>query len=72
MVSTRVAKPNGCKLRLRVYYGLQDAHPSCRFESYFGRSAYAHLFVTNAMRDRLVKDWDLQWVVLSPHPYLSH
>lgn len=31
-----------------------------RFESYFGRVAFAHLFVTNAMRDRLVEEWDLQ------------
>lgn len=31
-----------------------------RFEQYFGRNAYAHLFVTNAMREYLVKEWDLQ------------
>lgn len=34
-----------------------------RFEQTFGQSAYAHLFVTRAMRDHLVKDWDLQYVV---------
>ncbi|KAI0063161.1 hypothetical protein BV25DRAFT_1802708 [Artomyces pyxidatus] len=32
------------------------------FEKTFGRTAYAHLFVTRAMRDRLVKDWDLQGI----------
>ncbi|KIM84705.1 glycosyltransferase family 33 protein [Piloderma croceum F 1598] len=30
------------------------------FEATFGRSAYAHLFVTNAMHDHLIKEWDLQ------------
>ncbi|GBE78651.1 Chitobiosyldiphosphodolichol beta-mannosyltransferase [Sparassis crispa] len=30
------------------------------FERYFGRSAYAHLFVTHAMREFLVKEWDLK------------
>ncbi|KAH9964524.1 glycosyltransferase family 33 protein [Russula dissimulans] len=30
------------------------------FEAYFGRTAYAHLFVTRAMRDFLVKEWKLQ------------
>ncbi|KAI9512299.1 mannosyltransferase [Russula earlei] len=30
------------------------------FESYFGRAAYAHLFVTRAMHDFLVKEWKLQ------------
>jgi beta-1,4-mannosyltransferase len=33
---------------------------SLRFERYFGQKAYAHLFVTTAMRDYLVKSWDLQ------------
>lgn len=32
-----------------------------RFEAYFGRSAYAHLFVTRAMRDFLAKEWNLQY-----------
>ncbi|KZP30410.1 glycosyltransferase family 33 protein [Athelia psychrophila] len=31
-----------------------------KLEATFGRSAYAHLFVTNAMHDYLVKEWDLQ------------
>lgn len=31
------------------------------FEAYFGRSAFAHLFVTQAMRDHLVKEWDLRY-----------
>jgi hypothetical protein len=31
-----------------------------RFEATFGYQAYAHLFVTQAMRDFLVKEWDLQ------------
>ncbi|KAI0960946.1 hypothetical protein AcV7_000183 [Taiwanofungus camphoratus] len=30
------------------------------FEQYFGHSAYAHLFVTHAMRDLLVTEWELQ------------
>ncbi|KAH9486709.1 UDP-glycosyltransferase TURAN [Psilocybe cubensis] len=30
------------------------------FEATFGYSAYAHLFVTRAMRDHLVEEWDLQ------------
>ncbi|KAG2141915.1 glycosyltransferase family 33 protein [Suillus clintonianus] len=30
-----------------------------RFEIMFGSSAYAHLFVTNAMRDHLVQEWCL-------------
>jgi len=40
------------------------------FEQYFGRTAYAHLFVTNAMHDYLVKEWDLQGqkVVLHDRP----
>ncbi|KAH9891295.1 mannosyltransferase [Cubamyces lactineus] len=40
------------------------------FESYFGRSAYAHLFVTKAMRDYLVKEWNLRGhkVVLHDRP----
>ncbi|KAF6766428.1 mannosyltransferase [Ephemerocybe angulata] len=40
------------------------------FEATFGYSAYAHLFVTRAMRDHLVKEWDLQGhkVVLHDRP----
>ncbi|KAF4572429.1 mannosyltransferase [Pleurotus pulmonarius] len=30
-----------------------------KFEAVFGRVAYAHLFVTQAMHDVLVKEWDL-------------
>ncbi|KAH9947404.1 mannosyltransferase [Amylocystis lapponica] len=30
------------------------------FEAYFGRCAYAHLFVTQAMHDFLVREWDLK------------
>ncbi|TFK30666.1 hypothetical protein FA15DRAFT_22483 [Coprinopsis marcescibilis] len=39
-------------------------------EQTFGRIAYAHLFVTRAMRDYLVKEWDLQGhkVVLHDRP----
>lgn len=49
-------------------------HPFVRiakwFEQTFGYSAYAHLFVTCAMRDYLVKEWDLQGhkVVLHDRP----
>ncbi|KZO99697.1 glycosyltransferase family 33 protein [Calocera viscosa TUFC12733] len=32
------------------------------FEKTFGRSAYAHLFVTHAMREVLVRDWKLQGI----------
>ncbi|KAG8982260.1 mannosyltransferase [Tulasnella sp. 427] len=40
------------------------------FERTFGRTAYAHLFVTNAMKERLEKDWDLQGqkIVLHDRP----
>ncbi|KAI6134215.1 mannosyltransferase [Pisolithus croceorrhizus] len=42
---------------------LGRAHPlvmiAKRFEEIFGRSAYAHLFVTRAMRDHLVSNWNL-------------
>ncbi|KAF8349862.1 mannosyltransferase [Amanita rubescens] len=31
-----------------------------RLEATFGRSAYAHLFVTQAMRNHLVHEWDLR------------
>ena len=34
-----------------------------RFERTFGRSAYAHLFVTRAMQDHLVTEWGLMCVV---------
>ncbi|KAG8969263.1 mannosyltransferase [Tulasnella sp. 425] len=37
------------------------------FERTFGRNAYAHLFVTNAMKERLVKDWDLQGLKIVLH-----
>lgn len=37
------------------------------FERTFGRSAYAHLFVTNAMKERLVHDWDLQGLKIVLH-----
>ncbi|KAJ7239024.1 mannosyltransferase [Mycena haematopus] len=49
-------------------------HPLVRlakwFEMTFGRTAYAHLFVTKAMQDFLVKEWDLQGlkVVLHDRP----
>ncbi|KAG9223304.1 hypothetical protein CCMSSC00406_0000007 [Pleurotus cornucopiae] len=38
---------------------LGDKHLFVRFEAVFGRVAYAHLFVTQAMHDFLVKEWDL-------------
>ncbi|KAG2132357.1 glycosyltransferase family 33 protein [Suillus clintonianus] len=42
---------------------LGQTHPlvkiAKRFEMIFGSSAYAHLFVTNAMRDHLVQEWGL-------------
>ena len=33
-----------------------------RLEATFGRSAYAHLFVTQSMHDHLVHEWDLRLV----------
>ncbi|KZT58496.1 glycosyltransferase family 33 protein [Calocera cornea HHB12733] len=33
-----------------------------RFEMTFGRKAYAHLFVTHAMQEVLVKDWKLEGI----------
>ncbi len=42
---------------------LNISYISLRVEATFGRSAYAHLFVTQAMCDFLVKEWDLQYVV---------
>ncbi|KAF5338445.1 hypothetical protein D9758_012231 [Tetrapyrgos nigripes] len=40
------------------------------FEATFGQSAYAHLFVTEAMKDYLVKEWNLQGqkIVLHDRP----
>ncbi|KAG8834373.1 mannosyltransferase [Serendipita sp. 399] len=38
-----------------------------RFERTFGRVAYAHLFVTNAMKDHLMKKWDLQGETIVLH-----
>ncbi|KZT68760.1 glycosyltransferase family 33 protein [Daedalea quercina L-15889] len=37
------------------------------FESYFGRRAYAHLFVTRAMRDFLVREWKLEGIKVVLH-----
>ena len=34
-----------------------------RFEATFGRSAYAHLFVSRAMQDHLMSEWGLMCVV---------
>ncbi|KAF8213724.1 beta-1,4-mannosyltransferase [Mycena galopus ATCC 62051] len=51
-----------------------ERHPLVKlakwFEMTFGQTAYAHLFVTKAMQDRLVKEWDLQGlkVVLHDRP----
>jgi beta-1,4-mannosyltransferase len=43
---------------------LGESHPfvkiAKKFEAYFGRSAYAHLFVTNAMKERLTVEWGLR------------
>ncbi|KAL1703376.1 glycosyltransferase family 33 protein, partial [Schizophyllum commune] len=41
------------------------------FERYFGRTAYAHLFVTQAMRDYLTREWDLQSSVPYSTPFTS-
>lgn len=42
-----------------------------RFESYFGRKAYAHLFVTRAMRDFLTREWHLEYVAYSSFMLMS-
>ncbi|KAJ6569579.1 mannosyltransferase [Mycena capillaripes] len=48
-----------------------ERHPLVRlakwFEGTFGRTAYAHLFVTKAMRDFLVNEWDLQGLKVILH-----
>ncbi|OCB92054.1 beta-1,4-mannosyltransferase [Sanghuangporus baumii] len=38
-----------------------------KFEKFFGRSAHIHLFVTRAMRDHLVKPWDLRGIKVVLH-----
>ncbi|KAJ7151592.1 mannosyltransferase [Mycena filopes] len=38
-----------------------------RFERTFGQTAYAHLFVTEAMRNFLVEEWDLQGIKVVLH-----
>ncbi|RXW12554.1 hypothetical protein EST38_g13298, partial [Candolleomyces aberdarensis] len=52
-----------------------EKHPFVRiykwFEATFGYSAYAHLFVTHAMRDHLVKEWDLQYAPPSGYIYFT-
>ncbi|KAJ7651991.1 mannosyltransferase [Mycena polygramma] len=59
---------------LAMRFPKQKDHPLVAiakwFERTFGRTAYAHLFVTQAMRDFLVKEWDLQGlkVVLHDRP----
>ncbi|KAF5392610.1 hypothetical protein D9757_002123 [Collybiopsis confluens] len=53
---------------------LPKTHPFVRiskwFEATFGRTAYAHLFVTEAMKDHLVKEWGLvgEKIVLHDRP----
>ncbi|KAI0808981.1 beta-1,4-mannosyltransferase [Irpex lacteus] len=50
---------------------LRKGHPLVRiaewFEGFFGRSAYAHLFVTQAMRDQLVDKWNLRGLKIVLH-----
>ncbi|KAI0757528.1 mannosyltransferase [Daedaleopsis nitida] len=77
-----VSRMRGCKVIIdwhNLGYSilamkLGDHHPFVKFskwfESYYGRTAFAHLFVTNAMREHLSKQWDLQGqkVVLHDRP----
>jgi beta-1,4-mannosyltransferase len=42
-------------------YADHQTKTAIRFEARFGRVAYAHLFVTQAMHDFLVKEWKLQY-----------
>lgn len=53
----KIAKRYAHKLRL---YRLVLIFAS--FEATFGRTAYAHLFVTQAMKDHLVAEWGLVYV----------
>ncbi|KAF9263125.1 beta-1,4-mannosyltransferase [Marasmius fiardii PR-910] len=50
---------------------LHDNHPYVRvakwFEATFGRRAFVHLFVTYAMKDALVEQWDLKGTKLVLH-----
>lgn len=57
-------------LRLGKSHPLVDI--ARRFEHYFGRSAYAHLFVTNAMKEFLVQSWDLKYDFHHYHGPLAH
>jgi hypothetical protein len=43
----------------------------CSFEATFGRTAYAHLFVTEAMHDHLVKEWCLRYAHMR-HKYITN
>ncbi|KAG5353854.1 hypothetical protein C0989_001106 [Termitomyces sp. Mn162] len=55
---------------------LGNEHPFVRiatwFEATFGKNAYAHLFVTNAMRHYLVQKWDLRGHKLVLHDRPPH
>ncbi|KAG6869042.1 hypothetical protein C0993_004715 [Termitomyces sp. T159_Od127] len=55
---------------------LGNEHPFVKtatwFEAKFGRTAYAHLFVTNAMRDYLEQKWGLQGYKLVLHDRPPH
>ena len=55
------------RTNLHCKVALNDLDSS--FEKVFGYSAYAHLFVTRAMRDFLVKEWGLQYVSF---PFVRH
>ncbi|KAI0697447.1 glycosyl transferases group 1-domain-containing protein [Cytidiella melzeri] len=50
---------------------LRPGHVAVRvaewFEGFFGRTAYAHLFVTRAMRDHLAEKWGLRGIQLVLH-----
>ena len=47
-------------------YANHQTKTAIRFEARFGRVAYAHLFVTRAMHDFLVKEWKLQYETCYP------
>ncbi|KDQ19820.1 glycosyltransferase family 33 protein [Botryobasidium botryosum FD-172 SS1] len=57
-------------LALRLGQGSAFVRLAKRFEEKFGQKAYAHLFVTNAMKEHLVKAWGLigRTVVLHDRP----
>ncbi|KAG7090742.1 hypothetical protein E1B28_009832 [Marasmius oreades] len=78
-LATLVSRLRGCKVIIDWHntgysilaLKLHKKHPYVRlarwFEATFGRRAFAHLFVTYAMKDALVAQWDLKGLKLVLH-----